>query len=127
MDQQIVSKVWQMHGALVVATPGLLIFDNGIVSFVTEEGEKFNVPLPEIKEIKWPFLQFGYGFNATVNGQKYKFTFMKPNTAPNLDDSTLTQLSRITTWGRGVDSVATLANMGKDKKTAKQWKALLDG
>lgn len=127
MDQEIVSKVWRMHGALSVADPGLLIFSEGKVSFVSPQGEHFKVPVSEIKDIKWPFLQFGYGFNATVNGEKYKFTFMKPNTAPELNDSTLTQLSRFTQLGRGIDAFGTLAHMGKDKKTAKQWKALLAG
>jgi hypothetical protein len=127
MDQEIVSKVWQIHGALSVATPGLLILSEGKVSFVTEQGEQFNVPVAEVKEVKWPFLQFGLGFNTVVNGTKYKFTFMKPNTAPDLNDSTLGQIARFTRIGRGVESIATLAHMGADKKTAKQWKAVLGG
>lgn len=125
MEQEINSKVWQMHGALTVATPGILILENGNVSFITEEGEQFNVPVATITEIKWPFLQFGLGFNATVNGTKYKFTFMKPNGAPELSDSSLGQLARFTRLGRGVDAVATLAKWGDNKKSAKQWKAVL--
>lgn len=127
MEQEIISKVWQLHGALSVATPGLLIFNNGKASFVTEQGEQFNVPVSEIKEVKWPFLQFGLGFNAVVNGTQYKFTFMKPNTAPELNDSTLGTIARFTSIGRGMEAFATLGKWGDNKKSAKQWKALLGG
>ncbi|MDQ6625028.1 MAG: hypothetical protein M3Y69_02645 [Verrucomicrobiota bacterium] len=127
MEQELVSKVWNMRGVLSVATPGLLIAKEGQVSFVTEEGEAFNVPRAAVEGVKWPFLQFGYGFHALVKGEKYKFTFMKPNSAPEMADSQITQLARFTQLGRGIDSIATLAHMGRDKKTAKQWRALLGG
>ena len=125
MQEEITSKVWQMHGALSVATPGLLIFNEGQVSYITEQGEQFNVPISEVKEVKWPFLQFGLGFNATVNQNVYKFTFMKPNTASDLNDSTVNELLRFTRIGRGVDAFATLSKWGDNKKSAKQWKTIL--
>lgn len=127
MGQSINSKVWRIHGTFSVGEPGILILDEGKVSFISEQGEEFNVPLSEIKEVKWPFLQFGLGFNATVNGTKYKFTFMKPNGATELDDSSLNQLARFTRVGRGVDAVETLFKWGDNKKSAKQWKAVLGG
>ena len=127
MQQQLVSKVWQIAGTFGGANPGLLILDNGYVSFVTAEGEHFNVPISEVKDVKWPFLQFGYGFNATVNGSTYKFTFMKPNGAAELNESNISQLAGLTRGGRGVDAMFTLANIGKDKKTAKEWKAIVGG
>ena len=125
MENKIVSKVWNMHGMLVAATPGLLVFENGIVSFITEQEQEFEVPLNELKKIKWPFLQFGYGFNTVVNNKKYKFTFMKPNSAPNLDDSTVNSLYRMTRVGRGIEALAALTHIGENKKTAKQWKQLV--
>ena len=127
MDQEIFSKVWLMHGTFGGATPGLLSLGGNNVSFATAEGQHFSVPVSEVKEVKWPFLQFGLGFNATVNGQKYKFTFMKPNGAADIDESTMGQLVQFTRIGRGLDSMATLAKWGDNKKTAKQWKAVLGG
>ena len=127
MEQVINSKVWRLQGAFSVGDPGLLSLDQGRVSFITEQGEIFNVPLGEVKNVNWPFLQFGFGFNAVVNGVKYKFTFMKPNGAADLDDSALSQLASFTRLGRGVDAVGTLFNWGDNKKSAKQWKAVLVG
>ncbi len=127
MSQEIISKVWQLHGALTVATPGILALQDGMASFETEDGEAFHVPLSDVKEVKWPFLQFGLGFNATINGQTYKFTFMKPNGAPQLNDSSILGGLRFTRIGRGVDAAATLAKWGDNKKSAKEWKAVLTG
>jgi hypothetical protein len=125
MQDEIKSKVWQLKGIFNIGTPGMLILKDGFVSFMTEEGEKFKVPLQEIKDVKWPFLQFGLGLHAFINGQKYKFTFMKPNGASELDASALDGLFKLGGLGNGVDSIATLANMGNNKRSAKQWKAIL--
>src|SRR6476469_5086309 len=84
MEQDLTSKVWQMRGIFQSAIPGYLVLHDGKVAYVTESGEQFNVPLSEVKEVKWPGLQMGFGFNAVVNGAKYKFTFMKPNSAPQM-------------------------------------------
>ena len=127
MEQEIYSIVWHTKGAFTIATPGLLILENGNVSFITEAGEQFKVPVAEIKEVKWPLMLFGLGFKAMINGQKYTLTFMKGASDPELDDTTLDQFSRLTSIGRGVESIATLANWGKSKQSAKQWKALLGG
>ncbi len=127
MEQEINSKVWQMHGILAAPLPGVLLLQKGNVSFITEKGEQFKVSLAEVKEVKWPFLQFGLGFNANVNGQQYKFTFMKPNGASDLNDSTLGEVAEMTSLGRGMDAMETLSKWGDNKTSAKQWKAILGG
>ncbi len=121
MSQDLASKVWLMHGVFGGAAPGMLGFKDGTVSFETPQGEVFNVPLTGLKEVKWPTLQFGLGFNAVVNGEKYKFTFMKPNGAADLDGSFI----GFTRIGRGIESMATLAKWGDSKAQAKLWKELL--
>jgi hypothetical protein len=125
MADEIVCKVWLLHGTFGGGTPGILALNNGNVSFVSEEGEHFNVHLADVKEVKWPFISFGYAMNAVINGEKYKFSFIKPNGAADLNDSTLRQLVSLTPAGRGIDAIATLSKLGKDKKAAKEWKAVL--
>jgi hypothetical protein len=125
MEEEIISKVWLLHGTFGGGTPGMLALDHGNISFISEEGEHFNVPVADVKEVKWPFISFGFAMNAVINGQKYKFSFIKPNGASDLNDSALHQLVSLTRAGRGVDAVATLTNIGKEKKAAKQWKAIL--
>ena len=126
MEQELVSKVWQLFGLVGRVIPGLLMWKNGQVTFLTEDGMQFNVPLAEVKNIKWPFLRMGLGFDAVVNGKKYKLSFTKPNpSAPELDDTLGDQLLRLTDQGRFFDSIKTLRNLKTDKATTKTWKEIL--
>ncbi len=128
MIQEMVSRVWQIHGLVGQVTPGVLTWSNGRVVFVTAEGIQFNEPLPSLMDIKWPFLRMGLGFDAVVNGKKYKFSFTKPNpSAPELDDTLEEQLIRKTDAGRFWDSIKTLQNVKADKETTKNWKEILKG
>ena len=126
MEKELVSKVWQLFGLVGRVIPGLLIWNEGQITFLTEEGTQFNVPLTEVKDVKWPFLRMGLGFDAFVNGKKYKFSFTKPNpSAPELDDTVGDQLLRLTDAGRFWDSIGTLSNLKTDKATTRTWKEIL--
>jgi hypothetical protein len=126
MEQELVSKVWQLFGLVGRVIPGLLIWNNGRITFITEDGVQFNESLAEVKNIKWPFLRMGLGFDAVVNGKKYKLSFTKPNpSAPELDDTLGDQLLRLTDQGRFFDSIETLRNLKTDKATTKTWKEIL--
>ena|SRR5688572_10969855 len=128
MDQYLVSKVWQIAGLIGRVTPGLLVWENEKVSYITEEGLQFNVPLSELKNVKWPFLRMGLGFDTIVNEKKYQFSFSKPNaSAPELGDEIIDQLLRFTPGGRLWESINTLGNLKADKATTRQWKEILKG
>jgi len=126
MAEDLISKVWQIHSLVGRVTPGILILDNDQVQFVTEEGIQFNEPLSEMKNVKWPFLRMGLGFNASINEKKYQFSFAKPNpSAPELDDSLTDQLLRFTDPGRLWEAIKTFKNLKSDKATTKMWKQIL--
>ena len=128
MEQELVSKVWQISGLIGSVVPGLLTWHNGQVAFMTPDGLQFDVPLAEVKDVKWPFLRMGLGFDAVVNDKKYKFSFSKPNpSAPELDDTDGDQLLRLVHLGQFWDSIGTLKNLKADKTTTKAWKELLKG
>lgn len=128
MEQQVISKVWQLSGLMGSVKAGLLVYDNGQVSYLTEEGTQFSVPIQELKNIKWPFLRMGMGFDAMVGDKKYQFSFSKPNpSAPELGDSEAQQVLTAVGVGKFWDSIGTLKNIKADKATTKQWKELLKG
>jgi hypothetical protein len=128
MEQELVSRVWQIHGLFGKVTPGLLIKNNDRIQFVTEEGIQFDELITALKNIKWPFLRMGLGFDARVNGKKYQFSFAKPNpTAPELDDELLDQVIRFTDVGRIGEAVKSFKNLKEDKATTKKWKEILIG
>jgi len=126
MEQEFVSKVWQFSSLIGKVTPGLLTWYNGQVAFITQEGVQFDVPIAEVKNVKWPFLRMGLGFDSIVNGKKYKFSFSKPNpSAPELDDSEGIQLLRLVDGGSFRELIGTLRNLKADKATTKTWKEIL--
>ena len=126
MQGELVSKIWRIYGIVSEVTPGLLVWNNRLVSFITEEGKEFEVPVSEIKNIRWPFLRMGLGFDAEVNGEKYKLSFTKPNpTARELDDNLAEQIFRYIDIGKFIDSIKTLSNLKADKATVRKWKEIL--
>lgn len=128
MAQELISRVWQIHGLIGQVTPGLLILDNAHIQFITEEGTQFHVPVTGLKNIKWPFLRMGLGFDAIVNEKKYQFSFAKPNpTAPELDDTLIEPILRFTDGGRLWEAVKSFKNLKADKQTTKEWKKVLKG
>jgi hypothetical protein len=116
MEQELISKVWQLHGALAFGgvTPGLLLFKEEKISFKTDEAEEFNVPLAEMKEIKWPFYEFGLCFTTMVNGKKYRFIFSDPSGANTAD----TPAEKVHALTEGLDLIST------GREAAKKWKAI---
>ena len=128
MGQQVVSKVWQIFGLFGKVVPGILVWDKGEVVFITEEGIQFNVPLAEIRKIKWPFLRMGFGFDTIVNGKKFMFPFSKPNhSAPEITIVPGTPFPKVVFEGQYFYDISSLKDVKKDKATTKQWKEILGG
>jgi hypothetical protein len=124
--QELISRVWQIHGLFGRVTAGLLVKSNDRIQFITEDGIQFDEKIILLKNIKWPFLRMGLGFDVRVNGKKYQFSFAKPNpTAPELDDEMLDQAIRFTGVGKIGEAVKSLKNLKADKATTKIWKQIL--
>lgn len=127
MAKQIISKVWQISGLVGKVVPGVLVWNNREVAYVTEEGIIFNVSHTEIKEIKWPFLRMGLGFDAIVNGKKFKFSFSKPNpSAPEIKYTAGVPNPKVFFAAQNFDDLS-LRNIKADKATTKMWKEMLTG
>lgn len=126
MEDELVSKVWQIAGLVGKVVPGALILRKGFVAFITEEGIQFNVPLAAIKNIKWPILRMGMGFDAVIQDKKYKFSFAKPNpNAAEIDIVPGNPLPSVTFAGQYFEDISSLWNIKKDKAATKAWKEIL--
>jgi hypothetical protein len=119
MEKELATNVWQMSGFVKSYTAGLLLFKDGQVSFLTQQGQQFKVPLSEVQNIKWPALQFGYGVHLDVNGKTYKLTFSQPAGENSFDPGMITDVGRI---AMGVDSIRGLMHLKEYKANANQWK-----
>jgi hypothetical protein len=74
------TPVWELHG-LTGSEPGLLALTDGKLSFETEKGLRFEAPLAEITDVRWPWYSFSAALNLTAKGVKYRFSFARPNGA----------------------------------------------
>ncbi len=119
MEEEIISKVWLIHDPLALTgnEVGILKLSGGVVSFTTQEGEHFNVPLDEVKHVNWPFYEMGLSFTGIFNEKKYRFIFGDPTRS----NTAITLAEEIST---AVDSFTDIVS-GRDE--AKKWKAALKG
>ncbi|HVT85969.1 MAG TPA: hypothetical protein VHD35_12265 [Chitinophagaceae bacterium] len=117
MAEEIISRVWQLHGALALGgyVEGVLRFSEGTASFITAAGVQFNVPVTEVKKVQWPFYQFGLCFTALVNEKKYRFVFSDPFPSAN----TFFEIDKFRNFVDNLDAISS----GRD--AAKKWKAVL--
>lgn len=126
MEEKIVSKVWLIKGLIGKVQAGVLVWKDRQVAFITEEGIQFNVPLTAIRDIKWPFLRMGLGFDAVVDGKKFKFSFSKPNpNAPEINVINRNPFPEVVFAGQYFDDISSLKNLKTDRATTKIWKVLL--
>lgn len=127
MKQKLVSKVWNIKGLFGRVIPGILVWDNGRVIFITEEGIKFNVTLSQLTNIKYPFLRMGLGFDTVVNGEKFKFSFSKPNPgAPEIEIVNASPYPRAVFAGQYFNDISSLKDLKKDRATTREWKEILE-
>lgn len=124
MNEEIVSKIWEMNDplALTGVKEGLLILKEGNVSFVTEGAVEFNVPITEMKDVKWPFYEMGLSFTVHVNGKKHRFIFSDPvaSAANNIIGKIPISLIKLAAVSIELDAISV------GKEAAHQWKAILN-
>ena len=126
MTLELVSKVWKIASLFGKVTPGALIWKNNLVIFITEDGVQFQTSVAGITNLKWPFLRMGMGFDAVINGEKYKFSFAKPNaSAPEIEIVKGNPYSSVVFAGQYFDDVSSLRDIKENKLTTKKWKEIL--
>ena len=110
MNDSQQTPVWELKG-MTGSEPGLLSLANRVLSFETEEGVRFDCPVSQLKDVKWPWYSFGAALNLTANGTKYRFSFARPNGAG-------------AAWIPR-QAAAGILDLGNAMKTGKTWKAEL--
>ena len=68
----------------------------------------------------------GMGFDAVINGEKYKFSFAKPNaSAPEIEIVKGNPYPSVVFAGQYFDDVSSLRDIKENKLTTKKWKEIL--
>ena len=106
------TPVWELLG-ITGSEPGLLRLTNGVLSFKTEQGTRFSAPVSALTDVKWPWYSFNCALNLTVNGEKFRLSFARPNGA-------------MAAW-IPEEALGGVFALGGAMKTGKAWRAALEG
>jgi hypothetical protein len=124
----LASPAWILAGRLRNVL-GVLVAERGVLEFRTESGPAFTAPVTDVGPVTWPWWWFGGGFVATVRGERFKITFVRPNGAPAANPSLLDaafNAAGLIDSGFGPFRAATgLRDVATGRAAARQWKQLL--
>ena len=128
-DAVLASPAWILAGRLR-HVPGLLVADRGRLEFRTADGPAFAAPFAQVGPVTWPWWWFGGGFVATVGGERFKVTFIRPNGAPAAPGTSLADAALfaggISDSGFGpARAVAGLHDVHVGRAAARRWKQVL--
>ncbi len=120
----LLTPAWLLKG-LTGSVPGVLELESGRLAFTTEEGRVFEAPLAEIRDVVFPWYYFGGGAKLTVNGERYRLSFVRPNDASDVPGRLLAGAGSagaalgLLTVGRKIRDI------GSGRAAGKAWKELL--
>ena len=113
------TAAWLLVG-ITDSVPGVLELANGHLAFTTEEGRVFDVPVPEVNELKFPWYYFGGGVKFSIGADSYRLSFVRPNDA---GDPPARLLAR-TEFGAPAPLLKVL-DIGEGRRAGKAWKSVL--
>jgi len=124
----LVSPAWLIGGLRNV--PGWLGAGGGRLTFVSDT-PVFDVPLPDVTDVSWPWHWFGGGLKLAAAGQRFKITFVRPNGMPAPDPSLLATsvgvFGLLTGTWHDIHALQGVADIGTGRAAGAKWKQVLPG
>ena len=113
------TQAWLLIG-ITRNLPGILELKNEQLSFTSDEGCIFDVPLAALRDINFPWHYFGGGVKFSIGSDNYRLSFVQPNDAADVSAELLSR----TTFVRS-PSVLKVLDIGDGRRAGKVWKAVL--
>ena len=102
-DEDVFStSAWLLVG-ITGSVPGVLESANGRLAFTTGERRLFDVPLPAVSDVEFPWYYFGAGVKFRIGADSYRLSFVQPNNDAGFPD------------------------VGEGRRAGKAWKSVLTG
>lgn len=122
-DTRISSDAWQLRG-LTRSLPGRLRLEADVLSFVDDDGDLlFRAPLSEVRQVVFPWYYFGGGCKCSIDGVRYRLSFVRPNGA---EDALDRMAARVGEAGAVYAQVAgKFVDIGTGRAAGKAWRAAL--
>ena len=122
-EKDFASYVWRLIGTFRTQA-GWLDLTAGRLRYTSEAGKVFDVRLDEVTDVVWPWYYFGGGVKLTVNGERYRFSFVLPNGAEY-------PTARLAAATGDPGSLAIVLQKGNDiaagRDAGKEWRRRLEG
>ena len=117
------TPAWLLIG-VTRSMPGVLEYADGRLAYSNEDGRVFEVSLPEVTGITFPWYYFSGGVKFTVGTHRYRLSFVRPNDASDIPARLLAGSEAggpfaLLTAGRK------LGDIGDGRRAGKAWRAIL--
>ena len=100
---------------------------DGRLAFSTGNETLFNVPLDAVTGIKFPWYYFGGGVKFTVDGKKYRLSFVRPNNAADIPARLLARTGTPAGAALALLTVGQkIQDIGFGRQAGKIWRAALE-
>ena len=116
------TPAWLMLG-LTRTVPGVLALSGARLSFTTEEGPEFDLPLAEVTA-RFPWWWFGGGVALRVLGRRYRLSFVRPNGAQDVPGRLLAHVPGGEALGLAT-AARKMEDVGAGRRAGKAWKTRL--
>ena len=117
------TPAWMLVG-MTGTVPGVLQLSGGRLSFATEEGAEFDVPLAEVSSVTFPWWWFGGGAKLLAAGTAYRLSFVRPNGAQDVPGRLLAHVPGAEAVGL-VTAVRKMEDVGAGREAGRAWKSRL--
>src|SRR3712207_410827 len=85
MLEGVHTKAWYQFGGLKGFEPGYLVLTpERRLTFIGPDGPRFDAPLAEVAEVKWPRHWFDGGCKLTIAEDEHRVDFVRPNGAADV-------------------------------------------
>lgn len=117
------TPAWLLVG-ITRSVPGILELADGHFAFTTDEKRVFDVPLPQVSEVSFPWYYFGGGVKFRIAAERYRLSFVRPNDASDIPGrlaagTVVGAPAALLTAGRKI------MDIGEGRRAGKAWRSAL--
>lgn len=122
-ETHLVTDAWQLLG-MTRSLPGQLCLKAETLSFVHDTGQVlFRALRRDVSRVDFPWYYFGGGCKLTVDGVRYRFSFVRPN---NADDAVDRMAARVGDAGAVYSQVAgKFMDISSGRAAGRAWREAL--
>jgi hypothetical protein len=125
----LATAAWILVGA-TRNVPGVLATDGTRLTFASDQEVLIDAPLVEVHDVVFPWYYFGGGCKLRIGDEQIRLSFVRPNNAPDVTETTLTAARDLVFHhlpGNALYRAAgSIRDISTGKAAGKAWRAVLE-